>query len=470
MKRIALIFSLILCLGSLLCACNKDDDTGTVGTSQLTQALALYTKAQTAIQNASDLQVTSQLSRQRAVGPDVYSETASSQASYRHGSDGTFLAHVAQNLTYGTFQMEYAEYHTGGNAYSTASGITFQGDLSSEEFLDRQIPALLIDPDLYGTAEVKAEDGLTILTFTAPTALEAWVTDISGAVPSSAAGTVTIGADGNLLRSTYEATYLCGTATYTLSVTSAPTLGLDAKLSERIPAPCDTCVALEYFDTPKRILQVVGDVYTSQSITASYTSRLYSEFAPVVRTQNSQYDIFGSGAELLAKTQHDVTVIDYSNTPQQTTETGLYSGGILTTTVNGGDPRNTSISPEQIRISYEDALLSPVFMLNYLASAQATMDGHILQIQFSGNDTFAQNLCDGIYATFLKTNLDQYYSFTNDLAEGYLYIDRYTCLPVAMGYNMQRTHQFGAVPYVLQYQMDQTITLSSDAAHGNIVN
>ncbi len=465
MKSPCRIFALFLCLGLFLTGCAQEpspETTPTVTIPPLAEALALYSNAREAIQNATDLQVATALSRTRTVRGQTYSEQITAHASYHQETDGSLQALVSQELRYGTFQTQYQEFFTDGCAYISANGAAFQSTVTADQFISRQTPASLIDPALYSEAQVLLENGLPVIQFTAPTALEHWATDFPDAQLVSASGTVTLGTDGTLSRSTYEAAYQCGDTAYTLSVTSAPTVGPDSNLT--IPAIPEACVMLEYMDAPKRILQVVGDVYTSQAISASQTSYLYSEFAPLVRTQTSQLDIIGAGNGLQAKTQYDVTVVDYSNTPQHTVETQCYSGGTLSTVVNGGEPRSTSQSADKIRMTYEDTFLSPVLTLDLLAGANAVTEENLLKIQFNANDAFGQNLCDGIYATFLKIDLDQYYSFTNNTLMGYLYIDLTTGLPTAMGYHMSRTHQCGNVPHVLQYKLDQTISLSSPTA------
>ncbi len=469
MKHLHRIFALALCLGLLLTGCAQEpppETTPTASVPSLPEILALYDAARQTVEAAPALQLAVTLSRNRTVGGQTYTEQITESAAYDQGEDGSLLALVTQELGYGSFQTQYQEFYTGNRAYVSTNGVTFQGDLTADEFLSRHTPALLIDPALYSNVQFQLEGDQTVLHFAGPAALESWATDLPEVQLISAGGTVTLGADGTLLCSTYEAAYTCGDTVYALNVTAAPTLRAGNGLS--LPEIPENRVTLDYLDAPRKILQTVGDVYTSQAISANQTSYLYSEFAPLVRTQNTQLDICGTGDHLQARTHYDVTVVDYSNTPQYTSELQTYAGGILSTVVNDGEAHNTAQDTDKIRMTYEDAVLSPVLTLDLIAGAQALVKGTTLQIYFTGNDLFAQNLCDGLYATFLKIDLDQYYSFTNNTADGYLHIDLTTGLPVAMGYCVSRTHQCGNVPHVLQYKLEQTITLSSPTAQDAI--
>ena len=73
-----------------------------------------------------------------------------------------------------------------------------------------------------------------------------------------------------------------------------------------------------------------------------------------------------------------------------------------------------------------------------------------------------------IYSIF-NANLDTYAeSYTTPTAGGYLYIDKESGLPVALGIELERVHVSGEVSYPLTYELDQTMQLSSGDAYENI--
>ena len=338
------------------------------------------------------------------------------------------------------------------------------------EFQDRQIPAILIDAALYGAVEVSEEDDELQLSFTQPTKLESWASDHDGAILISASGTVVLDEDGALRRSTYEAQYTCGTTTYDLQVKAKVKLEAAQTLEADVSALPSKCTALTYFGAPRKILQVVGDVYTAQALSAKYTESVYSAAFSRSRKQISSFDIWGTGTEFKAQTSYEVTNTDYTNTPVTNTETAVFIDGVCTSTVNGTTeiPRE-GITAETMRTFCEDAVLAALITPNHLKNAKLTEKDGQLRIDFTGNAAFSDDLCSSIYSIF-NANLDTYAeSYTTPTAGGYLCIDKDSGLPTALGITLKRVHVKGEISYPLTYKLDQTMQLASQTALQNII-
>ncbi len=467
MKSTHRLFAFLLCLIMLLGTGCADTPEDTQPQLPVAEAAAQYEAAMKSIQNAADLQVQVTYAQQRNVNGQVYTQNHTYTAAYSGRGTDHFAASIEEALKYGTYEAAYIEQYKNGTAYAQVQELSFAAPMTPAEFENSQIPALLIDPALYAAAVTEQADGGTKLIYTVPNKLEHWVTDCDTARLTTATGTVLLDENGQLLSSTYCAEYFCGSTSYILEVTATPAVNT-GKVAVTVP---EDSTALTYFEAPKAILQAVGDVYTAQNITASYTDEIYNEILATARTQESTFDIYGSGKEFMAKQAHKVSVTDYTNTPSTNTQVFTFKDGQCSTVVNGGKETPVDdMTAEQMRISCEDSILTAVMALKFLSGAAVTETEEALRIDLTGNDAFAKELSSKIFKLFQMLDPQDYATCETKLAAGYLCIDRHTGLPTAMGLSMERSYVMDNVTYTLRYTLDQAVTLSSTTAYESITN
>lgn len=463
MKQHTKFMVAFLCFALLLplAACKH-----TVSTQEV---LAKYQSACETVSNAPDLTIEGTYTCSRNVDGEMYSEQVTETASYRGLGTDNAAAAVKQQVLFGPYETQYAEYYSGGVAYCRTEDAVFCADMEMQQFQNRQTAAILIDPALYGKAQVGESGDNMQITFSEPKALEAWVTDCTDAVVVDAGGTVVLDGDGNLLSSCYHAQYSCGAVSYDLNVTAQVVAEAAQTLDEDLAALPAKCPTLSYFDAPRKILQVVGDVYTAQAMSAVYTESVYSPAYARSRSQTSTFDTYGTGEDFMAQVSYEVVNTDYSNTPDTDSETAIFREGICSSSINGADPViREGITAEKMRKFCEDAVLAALFTPNHMKNAKMTEKDGQLRIEFTGNAAFADNLCNSIYSIF-TANLDTYAdSYTTPVAGGYLCIDKETGLPTALGIQLKRIHVKAEVSYPLTYQLDQTMQLSSKVSYENI--
>ena len=467
MKQRTKFMVAFLCIALLLTACSKPSDVPSV--SEEEEALLSFQSACRIVEQVPDLTVAAEYALSRTVGGEVYSEKMTEMASYRGLGTDAAAASVVQQVAFGPYETEYAEFYRNRYAYCRTEDSTFRSEMDMQQFLSRRIPAILINADLYAAMKVDKLFNNTVITFSEPKKLESWVTDLSGTVLVSATGTAVLDKDGNLTKFTYTAEFTCGETAYSLQVATALTLGVAENLDEELSGLPKKCPTLDYFDAPRKILQVVGDVYTAQALSAEYAESVYSEAFARSRSQTSAYDTYGVGEDFMAQSSYEVVNTDYSNTPVTNSEVVIFRNNTCTSSLNGGNPAvREGITAEAMRTFCEDAVLAALFTPNHLKNAQMTEKKGQLRIKFTGNTAFGDDLCSSIYSIF-NANLDTYAeSYTTPTAGGYLYIDEASGLPVALGIELERLHVAGEVSYSLTYQLDQTMQLSSAEAYENI--
>ena len=474
MKRRAgirlLSLCLMLCLTLSACGDKTPAETEPPATEPVIELTVQekYMKAREDLYAVPELTATVDFTKTRQVNGETYSEKMTSVMSCKDVGTSQVAASVKQNVTFGNYETEYAEYFKTGSVYCAVSGSYFQAkNMTWRDFSARQLPLGLLDAANYAfiTTE-EMENGQIRYSFTEPKVLESWACTEEDAVLVTASGTAIMDAEGNLLQSTYQAQYTIDEVPYQLEVTSVITKEVVDTLDADLNAIVTNCPAITCFDAPRMLLQVVGDVYTSQAMSVKYTESLYSAAYARRRSQTSTFDTYGSGASFIARSMYEVSLLDYSNTADVNSEVVTFLNGSCTSSINGAEAVvRPNITAQQMREYCEDSILAALFTPNYLLNAEITENDEFICIRFTGNDAFAEAMCTSIYNMF-GANLDHYAeSFTTPTAGGYLCINKHTGLPTAMGIELSRIHVIGGVSCALNYQLDQTMQLSSATAY-----
>ena len=467
---------LLLCLMLFLVLSGCGDETPPETTPPATEPVVeltlqeRYTLSCDNLYKVPDLTATVTYTKTRQVNGETYSEKMTSIMSCRDVGTSQVVSSVKQDVTFGTYSTEYAEYFKAGRAYCAVSGSYFQNkNMTWKDFTARQLPLGLLNADLYNSVTVEEAETQMKLLFTGASRLESWVCTEEDAVLLSASGTALMDAEGNLLQTTYTAQYSLDETVYQVNVTSNISEGAVATLDTDLSAITADCPAIDYFDAPRKILQVVGDVYTSQSMTVKYTENLYSAAYARRRSQTSTFDTYGSGANFMARSMYEVSLLDYSNTANVNSEVVTFLDGSCVSSINGAEGvLRPNITAQQMREYCEDSILAALFTPNHILNAEVSDNGEFLSIRFTGNEAFAEKLCNSIYSMF-GANLDHYAeSFTTPTASGYLCISKRTGLPTALGISLSRIHVIDGVSCALNYQLDQMMQLSSATSYETI--
>lgn len=428
--------------------------------TQLTAAQK-YANACKVVDEASHLLLTYSVSETRNIKGAQYPKSVSGTAAYQNIHQSTMTSVVEETLKYGTYENKYKEVYCDETAYVEVSNCYFSADLTVQAFIDRQIPAILLDQGLYTSITAEPLESGTLLTFTNPVALESWLCPENTATLVSAKGTALLDSNGVLTQTTYQAEYSYLDVQYVYDVTVKVTVPKALDLSGWHPEHFENATSLSDIRVPKLLMQVVGDVYSSQSLRCEAKESIYSEAIPVSQQQLSHYQLTGNDATLSATMQYTTTLSDYRGDVSTTTQVNQFQNGVFTTSINGGTPTvQPQITSQMVRHNCEDAILSALFATKYISGASVQESPEHYRLELRGNDAFVSDFMVGI-TQFLKVDLDkQADSALTTEASGYVVIDRATGLPTSMGLTLNRQHTINAVPYRLNYQLEHTIALS----------
>lgn len=479
MKVFKTVFSFILCLCLLLacagCGGGEPGETTSAPTEAPSETTVpvepaqLYSKASSAVKRASCLTLSYTYRLIRTVSGDTFSESREGTACYTGFGGSDPQAYVCETVSYGSYTTQYIESYLSGAAYARVNNQSFTCQLTPEEFLALQIPAVLLDANLYGTATAEEADGQTILTFADAAAPESWAVTSPYAELTAASGTATLDSSGKLTASSYRAEYTVHNASYILEVSTTVETPASLDLSSKQPVYPENCATLSDLSIPRYLLGVVGDVYDADSITATYTDTLYSSLCAMLRTQTGSYNTYGAGSRFMAALSTQVAVTDAAGITTTNTQDAWFRDGVYSYSYNGGDPvTDSSATADSVRSDCEDAILSVLLTFDAISSAELSSDGDFLCIQVSATESYSNSLCAGICAV-LGIDLDSYAdSYSTEVTGSYVTINVHTGLPTAMGMYLSRTHVKDGVSYSLVYQLDQAISIPSSTAYETI--
>lgn len=470
---ICLILVICLTVGLRSCKSETDETTAPTGTEASTtptvDPAALYASACDELTTRSDLMISYDLQQQRTVGSESYSDSVVGTAAYAGQNTENLKAKITETVTYGDYETQLTRSYLSGNGYCLVNDCSFVCELTAGEFAAGEIPAALLDASLYTSITLEANEKTTTVYFYDPIGLESWLCSTEGVELITAHGSAVLDANGALAGSSYHAEYAVSNASYTVDVSTAVTAPASSGLENEELAVPENSIPVNDLSIPKMLLQTVGNVYSTKAMTVSYTDTLYSAAFAVIRSQQSDFNTYGTGEDFMCSMSTQVSVTDYTGTSTANSQSISYIDGVYSNTTNGGQSSTTNdVTAEEVRTTCEDSILSSLIEFSCIKSAEMSISGDFICIEFDGNGTFADSICASIY-TLLGVNLDAYAeSYATDYSGGYLYINKYTGLPTALGMNLSRSHTISGVPYQMTYQLDQTMALDSSSAYQSI--
>lgn len=461
MKSGKRIFALLFALVLLLCACTTQNaQTTTTSPPPLPDARELYKQCCDVLSQSVNLTVGYVEETKRAVGTDTFTAGTVGTANYSNYGLDTMTAVITETLHYGSYTGACEQVYCENTAYSQVSGHYFTAEETVTDFIARQIPGILMDASLYANLAVQqGENNTYILSFSGPSALESWLHAGENAVLIQAYGTATIGDTGTLVESTYYAQYTLGTTTYTRQVTARPSTPKTLDLSGAHAEHYSDCIPLDNLETPKLLMQVVGDVFTAQTIRCNAQESILTTIESKSWIRDNEYTLQGSGDTLSAVMDYHSTYSDYRGSFSYATQKDVFENGILTSTTDDQEPVTSEITADQMRQFLEDAVLRGLFAPKYLAGSTAKAENGKWHLSFTGNQAYVTDIMDFCEKMF-GISLEKHAQLQPTDASGYLVLDMQTGLPISMGISLICSHTIYGVPHELTYSLNHNIAFT----------
>lgn len=430
----------------------------------------LYSAARAEVENAANLVLTVTMSRKRSVGGETYSEAATQTISMQNLGQDNLRVSVQDSTTVDGYVLSSQEYYEAGQVWMLFENLPFTSEMDAESYLDRFLPALLLDASLYGSVTAEATAGGYNLTFSEPTAAESWLTGEQAEL-HSAQGTAVLDSEGHLVRTGYIASYTFGSTRYDVDYSVAVSIPETLELSNTLPASGEEYVTLSFIDAPWVLSQATYDIMASTNLTCTTVDTMVTQAGGAVFSQQEYLDLYGTGADTMTNYKLSINLQDYTGVVDEYELVENTQKKILKITENDGNPASRLLSEAQVnnlRTDYVNTILDFVWEPADLTGATIEDLGSVYLLELTGNDALGEvyegAACKSFWTdeNFLRNLASDY---RTDTLSAYLSIDKYSGLPVAFGFTYEGIHTIQGGEYLLSDQWDQTFFLGSNTAY-----
>jgi len=468
LKALALLLCILLCLSacsetppqeSTLLNSQPSESGSTESTSAESMPAELYKAACESLNDSQNsLEILFSKKIQRTINGSTYNLNSTGTVEYRGLGTKDFQSSATEDFTVKNGPINNTEYYTDGFIYFCNDNYKYA--MTEEDFISRYVPSILLNADLYQKVELDTTSGNQVFSFSDATAPEHWLKTSENAQLVSATGTATLDSQGLPTDFTYTTDYIDGVVQYHVEYT-AKIQSVNTELDISANPSATEFNADAYKLTLLAYYRFLDD---SKAISSSAQEYLLSNALGIVRTQQTNIDIYGTAddSDFMAKCDITVNLSDYTGASVTNTQTELFRDGKYTYSANGSTPSTASYDASSMYTGCKKLISTFLRHPNVFLQPSVTETDTFLRITFNCDteswDSYIQEM--------LGVNLNDYStSVSTQIHEGYICFNKETGLPTSMGIKLERTHTIEGVAYPLVFQYDQSLTLSSNSAY-----
>ncbi len=432
-------------------------------------AKQLYTDAMSAASNTQDMKLNISKTQEMTIGTEVFLEISQQQLNCTGlGTEGIRVS-TTETLIIDNYNVTFTEAFSDNTGYVSINDRCFSSSISSEDYLKRFAPAVLLDPTVYGSVTGMDNGEQYIINFSQPHDAESWaLSEEDNFVDAS--GTAYVSHNGQLTKSIYNLTYNRGNAQIRL------TYIVDITLSSgevTMPNEAASATSIDYLDGPRMLECASGYLLQAGNVSAHYTDSIYFQAFGDARTQDITLHM-SKGESWSALVQTLTTLKNDSRVGQdsQLKKTELFTDNTYRASTDNDAPVvNKDVTADNMYNYCQNILVGTVMLPEHITGAQITESEESLRIEYSASDAFAMlissNACHSLYQEPELLN-DLAQSRTTDKLQCYLELDLDTSLPIASGISYSGAHNVEGLPYSLSYKADQIYNILSQTAQEEI--
>ena len=467
-KLIILCICAVLIIGGIIAAV-AGNRPGPDPTESSGEALLRYQEAMPKT-DTPDLVIKIKHEKETSVNGEGFLETATQTLRYKDRGSASFVGIMQEQRTIGDYSISIEEAYANGTGYFTVQGSKFSGVLSAEDYLNRYVPAVLIDPSLYENITANKDGALTTITFSDAKAPESWMKEHNSGF-LRAEGSVQLTPNDLLHESNYVVSYSTNGTYIRHSITV--TIDLEDSLGMYPPFDEDSYTSITYLDGPRMLEIACGYILSSSNITSTFNSHISCDAFGDTREEQIFLNMT-EGTAWSARLDTDVTLTNTGREGDvsQLSKTELFTNGNYTVFTNGiEDSDITPVDQETFQTWCNDILVGTIMLPQYLSDVALLETAEVLHISYTANEDFVQhigqNACQTLYREpELLTQLAQ--AHTTDHLEAYMDFDLSTGLPISAGIRYKGTYIINDVPYLLVFEADQSYNVLSRTAYNAI--
>ncbi len=374
----------------------------------------------------------------------------------KDGEQVLFLETAEQKLELAdwTLELDFIRGYADGSALlKDGDGTVFAARTAWEDYSEKLLPAVLIDPALYARVE-QGSSSLEIL-FSEASAPEAWLALPETAELENAEGTVTLNAKGGLVSMSYTVRYslnqLPTVRSYTCTYKGQPADFRaelpDAKLAEAA-APEDLRAA--------EWMEQVPFALNTRAFKGTLSRLIYSAAAAAQMLTNETLAWSRAGQADMLLLDDVSNTIDEGGTSIEDAARYVYQNGSLIMT-HDDQVTPLSVDREELVESMRNYMLDYLAMPWECAKLSLSEQGDAWLLKYTFNEEAGRALSSLAVRTLFADPelLDKASSgYRTAQAEGFLSLDKETLLPINTGLEFQGLHTIGGQEYPLVMQAE----------------
>lgn len=480
MKEFKRILALLLCaamvFGLFGCSQNADPTEPPVTATEAPateppatepDAMELYSSATQAIRDAKNLTLKLTTEKTIQVGLETYDAVSTQRLVLTGiGTDG-LKASLTEDLSVRDIEDTFQEYYADGTLYLTiADEYKYQGEQTTEEFMARFAPAVLLDASLYeNVTAAYISTGAAELTFEAPSGAESWALP-EGAQFHTAKGSAAISSDGVLTKSTYTIEYVLGSMTVTQTITAEPVISDEAPAAPEDPA---AYIQVSSIDAPRLYDMAVIWLCAARTISSNMVETVVSQAAAYTYTSQYNTHYYGSSKSHCADITYSVSDYQNGGASSSYTQTEHFEDYTYTISIDGGEPqKEAGVALGDVMDYAWQLFCENIPSMDYMTGMEAENVGGLVYLDISMNDDYGTEM-----NYYINSNLFSDEAFLDNMASAYrtdscshyMIVDPVTGFPTAVGITYSGTHTIDGYEYMQSLQVDQNFLLSGESTY-----
>ncbi|MBR5447379.1 MAG: TraB/GumN family protein [Clostridia bacterium] len=482
MKRLLSVIALLMIIS--LCACTpgkENADTGNAG-AQITETdaegitdpaddvsaeLNAFEKASQALLEADRLHMDINISRKTEYGTDVIETTIVRKADYTAMGKDNFIAVIEDKNIIGKNVYNTTEVYSDGVEYLVISDdftTGYYAESDAQSFMDRQVPVILFDPELYENVSVDKDNSNTVI-FSSPTSLEDYVASDSIKMISAEAS-LTLTDIGLIDKMSYTLTYERGIAVITESYTSKVSSGASEASIYDVPVK-ESCLMVDDITVPGLMYYSAVSAQGLSALEADNTITVASEAGAVSKAQATTFAYYESDKIPFIGSEEIIITFSHEGETTQYLSSYRFEDGIATYTDDEGKTETVDMTADSFKESVCSATEVLVSFSSITAIEHCVVGDYLIvnyQLDDSVADYYKEFLCEHFYedAAYLDSIAESYEKLQ---MSGFVTIDLDTLLPASEAYTYGGVHTINGQNYALAYSREVKLTPATEDAY-----
>ncbi len=410
-----------------------------------------------------------EITSERYVGSIGYTEEWEREADYLGIGTDSFCALIDNEQILMDSVIRSEEYYADGKAYLIYNSTEnkYVSDMTSESYLERVLPAVILDPALYETVEFANEDK-TEIRFEGASDAESWLASYSLWI-NEANGTAYLDKDGAIERMEYTVSYNRGpvmaTDIYTVELSESK------RNAEDIPAFSEEFAPVETIDLPKILDYASYMLLSLPGGTGSNNIEIGSQLAGIYLLEHFSFSSIVCEDGNMLMELDDEYLLQTADEGYSQTWNALYKDGEVTYTQDGKE------NPRAVDFDWMQSVLYAAFTSvtipepSFMESIRFEDIGDFWIVEYDIDPAHAKDVEQYALSLVLQdpTVVDQYSSeFRVTTFTGKLSIDKDTGFLTASSCTLEAEHIVNGDPYVFLFSRDMTMSFGDISAYENI--